>query len=125
MPGILLNAGVSGWCLERDRALLEAYTYPIRCIFQRKSISPDAVSWHDQGCLIWALQNAGYDSSILQDKRWNLCVKNSGLNDMASLDVSSTDDDLIGWLEQAGLWKLTLSLFIGMDMPSPGTNANS
>ena len=101
VPGILLNAGVSGWCLERDRALLEAYTYPIRCIFQRKSISPDAVSWHDQGCLIWALQNAGYDSSILQDKRWNLCVKNSGLNEMASLDVSSTDDDLIGWLEHA------------------------
>lgn len=98
---ILLNAGVSGWCLERDRALLEAYTYPIRCIFQGRSIPIDAVRWHDQGCLIWALQNAGYDSSILQDKRWNLCVKHSGLKGIKSLNCQAADHELIALLEQA------------------------
>ena len=85
VPDILLNAGVSGWCLERDRSLLEGYIYPIRCIFQGKSIPSDVVRWHDQGCLIWALQNAGYDSSILQNKHWNLCGKNSKLSGISTM----------------------------------------
>ena len=101
VPEILLNAGVSGWCLERDRALLEAYTHPIRCIFQGKSLSRDAVRWHDQGCLIWALQNAGYTSSILQDRRWNLCIKHSFLRALHHLDRQADDPVLIEWLEQA------------------------
>ena len=101
VPEILLNAGVSGWCLERDRALLEAYTHPIRCIFQGKSLSRDAVRWHDQGCLIWALQNAGYTSSILQDRRWNLCIKHSFLRALHHLDRQAEDPVLIEWLEQA------------------------
>lgn len=98
---ILLNAGVSGWCLERDRALLEAYTHPIRCIFQGKSIPRDSVRWHDQGCLIWALQNAGFDSSILQDRRWNLCVKHTSLAGMDLLSHHASDHELIDWLNQA------------------------
>ena len=57
--------------------------------------------WHDQGCLIWALQNAGYNSSILQDRRWNLCVKNSSLSGIHHLDQQAGDPVLIDWLEQA------------------------
>ena len=101
VPDILLNAGVSGWCLDRDRSLLEAYTHPIRCIFQAKSIPREAVRWHDQGCLIWALQNAGYNSSILQDRRWNLCVKHSPIIGMKPLDRHAADHELIDWLESA------------------------
>ena len=97
---ILLNAGVSGWCLERDRALLEGYTHPIRCIFQGRTLVRDAVRWHDQGCLIWALQNAGYDSSVLRAKRWNLCVKHSALMGLR-IDATSSDDAIRLWLEQA------------------------
>ena len=100
VPDILLNAGVSGWCLERDRSLLEGYIYPIRCIFQGKSIPSDVVRWHDQGCLIWALQNAGYDSSILQNKHWNLCVKNSKLSGISTIDAQASDDDLVAWLKK-------------------------
>ena len=98
---ILLNAGVSGWCLERDRPLLEAYTHPIRCIFQGKSLPREVVRWHDQGCLIWALQNAGYNSSILQDRRWNLCVKHSALRGIQHLDQQAGDHELMDWLQQA------------------------
>ena len=101
VPEILLNAGVSGWCLDRDRALLEAYTHPIRCIFQGQSLPRETVRWHDQGCLIWALQNAGYNSSILQDRRWNLCVKHSSLSGIQPLDQNAGDPVLIDWLEKA------------------------
>ena len=57
--------------------------------------------WHDQGCLIWALQNAGYTSSILQDRRWNLCIKHSFLRALHHLDRQAEDPILIEWLEQA------------------------
>ena len=97
---ILLNAGVSGWCLERDRALLEGYTHPIRCIFQGRSLAPDQVRWHDQGCLIWALQNAGYGPDILQSKRWNLCVKHSALAGLR-IEPSADDAAINHWLQQA------------------------
>ena len=97
---ILLNAGVSGWCLERDRALLEGYTHPIRCIFQGRTLARDAERWHDQGCLIWALQNAGYDSRVLRSKRWNLCVKHSSLMGLR-IDATSSDDEIRLWLKQA------------------------
>ena len=97
---ILLNAGVSGWCLKRDRPLLEGYTHPIRCIFEGRSLARDAVRWHDQGCLIWALQNAGYDASILKPKRWNLCVKHSSLAGWR-IKPDSDDDGIRAWLDQA------------------------
>ena len=32
---------MSGWCLERDRALLEGYTHPSRCIFQGRTLARD------------------------------------------------------------------------------------
>ena len=40
---ILLNAGVSGWCLERDRALLEGYTL-------RSAASSRAEPWRVMLC---------------------------------------------------------------------------
>ena len=97
---ILLNAGVSGWCLDRDRSILEGYNYPIRRIFQAGALSRDAVRWHDQGCLIWALQNAGFNSSILRPKQWNCCVKHSRLSGW-TINPVSDDDEICKWLETA------------------------
>ena len=97
---ILLNAGISGWCLDRDRSILEGYNYPIRRIFQARALSRDSVSWHDQGCLIWALQNAGFNSSILRPKQWNCCVKNSSLSGW-KIDPSSDDVTICKWLKDA------------------------
>jgi hypothetical protein len=37
----------------------------------------DAISWHDQGALIWAIQNTANEHRMLQDIRWNLCVRHS------------------------------------------------
>jgi hypothetical protein len=97
---ILLNAGISGWCLDRDRSILEGYNYPIRRIFQAGALSRDAVRWHDQGCLIWALQNAGFNSSILRPKQWNCCVKHSRLSGW-TIDPCSDDADICRWLKNA------------------------
>ena len=99
-PEILLNAGVSGWDRNRDRHLLEAYNHPVRCIFEGRSLERDLVRWHDQGCLIWALQNAGHDSRILQNRRWNLCVRHSGLAGI-KIDPNSDDAQIQAWLERA------------------------
>jgi hypothetical protein len=99
-PEILLNAGVSGWDKTRDRHLLEAYNHPVRCIFEGRSLSRELVRWHDQGCLIWALQNAGHDSRILQDRRWNLCVRHSALAGLR-IDPASSDDQIQAWLVRA------------------------
>ena len=97
---ILLNAGVSGWCLDRDRSILEGYNYPIRRIFQAGALSRDAIRWHDQGCLIWALQNACFNSSILRPKQWNCCVKHSHLSGW-TIDPRSDDADICRWLKNA------------------------
>lgn len=99
-PEILLNAGVSGWDRQRDRHLLEAYNHPVRCIFEGRSLDRTLVRWHDQGCLIWALQNAGLDSRILQNRRWNLCVRHSGLAGI-KIDSGSNDAQILAWLERA------------------------
>ena len=72
----------------------------MRCIFQGRSLNRDLVRWHDQGCLIWALQNAGYDASILQNRRWNLCVRHSGLAGL-KIDNASSDAEIQAWLDRA------------------------
>ena len=72
----------------------------MRCIFEGRSLERDLVRWHDQGCLIWALQNAGYDSSLLQNRRWNLCVRHSGLAGL-KIDPNSDDAQIQAWLERA------------------------
>ena len=71
-----VNAGVSGWDLERDRAALEAYMQPIRraCTDERVR---NAMSWWDQGALIWAIQQAGLEDRVVSSWKWNLCVKHT------------------------------------------------
>ena len=34
----------------------------------------NAISWHDQGALIWAIQSLGLENRVLRSARWNLCV---------------------------------------------------
>lgn len=73
-----LNGGVSGWDLKRDRGILEAYQYPINQGFLVDERIREAISWHDQGALIWAVQNAGMEDRVMSSTEWNLCVKHTG-----------------------------------------------
>jgi hypothetical protein len=95
-----LNAGLSGWDLQRDAHLLEAYQFPIRQLFLRGALPRDAVRWHDQGALIWALQQAGHDDRLLRPRRFNLCVRHSALV-AERIDPAADDAALEAWIGNA------------------------
>lgn len=69
----VLNAGVSGWDLERDTPTLEAYGHAVREAFRDPRIKR-AISWWDQGALIWAVQSTGMEHRVPDSTRWNRCV---------------------------------------------------
>ncbi len=69
----VINAGVSGWRRDRDAAAIEAYIEPVA----RAINDPDArqaISWHDQGALIWAIQSCGLEDRVARSNKWNLCA---------------------------------------------------
>ena len=72
----LLNGGVSGWDMVRDREVLESYMRPILRACKVPAVR-DAIAWHDQGALIWAVQHHALEHRVLRDTRWNLCVRHS------------------------------------------------
>jgi len=72
----LVNAGVSGWDLVRDGDVIKNYIAPILEACRNEKVR-QAISWHDQGCLIWAVQNSGLHERVLHDTKWNLCARHS------------------------------------------------
>jgi hypothetical protein len=52
---------------------LDAYIRPIAAAASDPAVM-NAISWHDQGALIWAIQSLGMEDRVLQSSRWNLCV---------------------------------------------------
>ena len=71
-----VNGGVSGWDLLRDGDALAAYQYPVRRALADDAIR-NAIAWHDQGCLIWAIQSLGLEHRVATQWAWNLCVKHT------------------------------------------------
>jgi hypothetical protein len=71
-----LNAGVSGWDHDRaeDRSLLDAYCHAVRSACADPRIA-DAISWWDQGALIWAVQSCGLEHHVVRTNAWNLCIR--------------------------------------------------
>ncbi|MEA2663483.1 MAG: hypothetical protein QOI11_427 [Candidatus Eremiobacteraeota bacterium] len=72
----VVNGGVSGWRRGRDDAALEAYVRPVAAAARDRAVR-DAISWHDQGALIWAIQSLGLEDRVLTTPMWNLCVDNA------------------------------------------------
>lgn len=75
-----INGGVSGWRKDRDAAAIEAYILPV----ERATTDPkvrEAISWHDQGALIWAIQSCGLQARVATTTNWNLCVRNTPLGE--------------------------------------------
>lgn len=68
-----VNGGVSGWRRGRDDDVLDAYIAPVAAAARDQSVR-DAIAWHDQGALIWAIQSMGLEHRVLQTPMWNLCV---------------------------------------------------
>lgn len=73
-----INGGVSGWRKDRDAAAVEAYIFPV----ERATIDTrvrDAIAWHNQGALIWAIQSRGLEHRVATTADWNLCVRHTAI----------------------------------------------
>ncbi|HTD37107.1 MAG TPA: hypothetical protein VK669_06320 [Candidatus Limnocylindrales bacterium] len=68
-----VNGGVSGWRRGRDDDALAAYVFPVAAAARDRAVM-DAIAWHDQGALIWAIQSLGLEHRVLTSALWNLCV---------------------------------------------------
>lgn len=108
----LINAGVSGWHLDRDKKILNDYTFLVSKAFEDEDIK-NSISWHDQGCLIWAILNNGMENRIATDWKWNLCVKHTmaqGLKFEWSEDILqqlrglAPEANILHWNGQAVPW---------------------
>ena len=91
-----VNGGVSGWRLDRDNASLAAYIRPIAAAACDPEVM-EAISWHDQGALIWAIQSLGLEHRVLRSPLWNLCVDHLNLPG----ELVRWDEELCTRLRQA------------------------
>ena len=92
----VVNGGVSGWRKGRDDAALDAYIRPIARAADDARVM-DAISWQDQGALIWAIQSLGLESRVLDSSHWN---RNIGLIDLPA-ETTAWDDNLSARLRSA------------------------
>lgn len=92
----VVNGGVSGWRRGRDDAALEAYIRPVATAARDRSVR-EAISWHDQGALIWAIQSLGLEHRVLPTPAWNLCVDNAPVSE----ETLAWDDGLVERLREA------------------------
>jgi hypothetical protein len=107
-----VNGGVSGWDLVRDRVVLDAYIYAVARACEDRRVR-NAISWHDQGALIWAIQKCGMEHRVMNTTKWNLCVHRSLLsarsivwNDCFLEQVRHTvsDANILHWNGTAPPW---------------------
>lgn len=109
----VVNGGVSGWRKGRDDAALTAYAYPVEMAASDPEVM-DAIAWHDQGALIWAIQSLGLEDRVLNSPLWNLCIDHvqipdgllawdAGLCDR--LRSALPDVRLLHWNGTTPLWK--------------------
>jgi len=107
-----VNAGVSGWDLSRpvDRAALEAYMAAVRAACADRRVA-EAISWWDQGALIWAIQRCGLEHRVVDAWSWNMCVKHTrasrcGWDDrtLERLRAEVPEANLLHWNGHAPPW---------------------
>jgi hypothetical protein len=91
-----VNAGVSAWRRGRDDAALDAYVRPVEAAARDPRVR-DAIAWHDQGALMWAIQSLGLEHRVLSSPLWNLGVDNASLPP----DTLRWDDHLVDRLRAA------------------------
>ena len=82
-----VNAGVSGWDCVRDQEVINDYTAPAIKACSNKVVR-QSIKWHDQGCLIWAIQNNCLHHQVQATPKWNLCAIHTNKNDDYKADMS-------------------------------------
>jgi len=91
-----VNGGVSGWRRGRDDDALAAYVAPVAAAARDRRVR-DAIAWHDQGALIWAIQSLGLEDRVLKSPLWNLCVDHAPL----APELLAWDEDIVERLRAA------------------------
>ncbi len=66
-----LNSGVFAVSKEREAPLLNAWIECVQHAGSNKNIR-DAIRWHDQGAMLWALHKTGCIDCVDSWKRWNV-----------------------------------------------------
>lgn len=112
----LINAGVSGWNLNRDREVLNDYANIVKLAFDNESIK-SSISWHDQGALIWAILNNGLENRVEKTWKWNRCVKHTKARgfqftweDRETLEILRTkvpEANILHWNGQPVPWNIS------------------
>jgi hypothetical protein len=74
----VVNGGVSAWRRGRDDGALDAYVLPVQAAAHDAGVR-SAISWHDQGALLWAIQSLGLAHRVLTTPAWNLPVGHANL----------------------------------------------
>jgi hypothetical protein len=92
----VVNGGVSGWRRGRDDDALAAYIRPVAAAARDRAVL-EAISWHDQGALIWAIQALGLEHRVLTSPMWNLCIDHAPV----APEVLAWDSGLVDRLRQA------------------------
>ncbi len=92
-PGV--NGGVSAWRRGRDDAVLGAYIRPVAAAARDRTVR-EAIAWHDQGALIWAIQALGLEHRVCA-AAWNLPIGHTGLPP----ELLTWDDGLLARLRAA------------------------
>lgn len=109
----VVNGGVSGWRRGRDDAVIEAYIRPVIAATRSAAIR-DAIAWHDQGALMWAIQSLGLEHHVLPTTSWNLSVDHVRLRSRAlrwdaglaeRLRAALPDVNLLHWNGRATPWR--------------------
>ena len=109
-----VNAGVSGWRLDRDRRVLDAYVAPVARAARDPEVM-DSIAWHDQGALIWAIQSLGLEDRVLASPLWNLCIDHVRLSGETMRWDAGLCDRLRSSLPEARLlhWNGSLAPWLG------------
>jgi hypothetical protein len=121
MTAAAVNSGVLALDKQRDAALLENWTDCIRSAVASPELRA-AISYTDQGALIWAIHNAGLAGCVLGEGSWNFPA-NGLAHDRAGqrkryrwgqglLDELRGDHPgaaVVHWMGQPKLWQLLVA----------------
>lgn len=108
----LINAGVSGWHMIRDKHILADYAKVVEQAFENEKIK-NAISWHDQGALIWTILNNNLEDNVENNWIWNQCVKHTAAKNMkftwsseklAEIQKIVPDANILHWNGQSVPW---------------------
>jgi len=105
-PDNKVNAGVIGIDLNRDRELMDHWTFIIKEAEQDEEVRNN-LPYYDEGALHWAMQRWGNEDFVVHDSTWNNFVS---INHRLTNKTSPYDILQSGWVRGAAKHNLILHM---------------